>query len=232
MPFNTVSYFAGVGTVVVAVGVGFGGALVMTGSGDKYEPPNRVERVAGSPPLHAAPAPQRSIPLGTTTASDTESTAAVSAPPNTSPPQPNTSPPQPPPDPQRAAAEPGQTTGEGHADAPRQVQQSAAKPPDQDAEARKQDAESKRQDADARRQDADARKVVERKQAERRRWSWRRQQQQQHRQDDLDNAVTEVRRIDRPDQGRDRTDRPDAGRDVVVGQHDLFEMPRMSFFGQ
>src|SRR5947208_1436786 len=51
MSFNPVSYFAGIGTVFVAIAVGFGGGLLMTNSVHNPDPPNRVERVASSAPL-------------------------------------------------------------------------------------------------------------------------------------------------------------------------------------
>src|SRR3954447_15718158 len=51
MTFNPVSYFAGIGTVFVAVAVGFGGGLLITSSDHKADPPNRLERIAASAPL-------------------------------------------------------------------------------------------------------------------------------------------------------------------------------------
>lgn len=49
MAFSSSSYFAGVATAFVAVGVGFaGGALVTTSA---VQPPNRLDRVASSTPL-------------------------------------------------------------------------------------------------------------------------------------------------------------------------------------
>jgi len=44
MAFNTTSFFAGVGTVLVAVTLGFAGGALITGSPQKE--PNRLERVA------------------------------------------------------------------------------------------------------------------------------------------------------------------------------------------
>ena len=76
-------------------------------------------------------------------------------------------------------------------------------------------------------QDNDARKTAERKQAERRKWAERKRRQQE-----LENATVEVRRIDRDDVRRiDRDDhRDDLGREVV--QRDIVETPRFGFFGQ
>ncbi len=47
MAFNMTSFFAGVGTVVAAVTLGFaGGAMITTST--QVDPPNRLERVAGT----------------------------------------------------------------------------------------------------------------------------------------------------------------------------------------
>jgi hypothetical protein len=72
-------------------------------------------------------------------------------------------------------------------------------------------------------QDNDTRKTAERKQAERRKWAERKRRQQE-----LENATVEVRRIDRDDARR--IDRDDLGREVV--QRDVVETPRFGFFGQ
>lgn len=195
MAFNPASYFAGVGTVVLAMGLGFSGGLVMTGSDHKFDPPNRVERVASSPPLRSAPSPQASVPLGAPSAPDPEPTASSSAQ------QGAATQPSLPPEPVRAAAQP---TSEQHTatnDQPQQVQQPSAQPTV----------------AKPRDQDADAKRVAERKQAQRRRWVERRRQNPP---DNVDGAVAEVRKIDPPDEGRE------------VVQRDLFEMPRLGFFGQ
>lgn len=64
MSFSPVSFFAGVGTVFVAISVGFGGGFMMTNATQKPETPNRVERVtsaAGGVPLSTQPLVQNSI---------------------------------------------------------------------------------------------------------------------------------------------------------------------------
>ena len=50
MKLNTVSYFAGVGTVVAALTVGFGGALLIVGPSHQNENRNRVQQVMAHPP--------------------------------------------------------------------------------------------------------------------------------------------------------------------------------------
>src|SRR3954467_2864860 len=66
MPFSMMSYFLGVGTVVGALALGFGGGIVLTKTAMKDTPaPNRVERARtetvgiarSSPPLTEARAP-------------------------------------------------------------------------------------------------------------------------------------------------------------------------------
>jgi hypothetical protein len=49
MAFSSSSYFAGVGTVVAAISLGFAGGAMLTTSA--VQPPNRLERVTSSAPL-------------------------------------------------------------------------------------------------------------------------------------------------------------------------------------
>src|SRR5436305_5218012 len=59
MPFSMVSYFLGVGTVVGALALGFGGGIVLTKTAMKDTPaPSRVERAARAE-LAAATPPQQ-----------------------------------------------------------------------------------------------------------------------------------------------------------------------------
>jgi hypothetical protein len=58
MPFNTTSYFAGVGTVCAAITLGFAGGFVVSNSTQKVDGPNRIERVAASTPLPNPPSVQ------------------------------------------------------------------------------------------------------------------------------------------------------------------------------
>jgi hypothetical protein len=231
MAFNPSSYFAGVGTVVLAMGLGFSGGLVVTGSNHKFDPPNRVERVASAAPLRSAPSAQASVPLGAPSAPDPEPNPPSS-------PQGAGTQPSPPPEPVRAAVQPtqnqpAQATGEQHAatnDQPQQAQQPSV------------------QQSTVKPQDDVAKRAAERKQTQHRRWAERRRQRQpdnvdgavvevrrQHQPDDADGAVVEVRRQRQPDNADGavaevrKIDQPGEGREV---HGDLFEMPRLGFFGQ
>jgi hypothetical protein len=57
MPFSITTYLAGVGTVVGALALGFGGGIVLTRTAIKDSPaaPTRVERVARPEPIPAPP---------------------------------------------------------------------------------------------------------------------------------------------------------------------------------
>jgi hypothetical protein len=90
MPFNTISYLAGVATASVAVAFGFAGGFTMTNPA-KVEPPNRLERVAANAPLlssqgalAAAPLPQpdaAAVPPAAAPESATPKPVAVQQPP-------------------------------------------------------------------------------------------------------------------------------------------------------
>jgi hypothetical protein len=207
MAFNPVSYFAGIGTVAVAIALGFGGGLLMTNSVQKPEPPNRLERVASSAPLASPSAPQASASTTQASIAPEATPAPVPEPRSSASPQQVTppQPPQPPPVETTQAAN-QQQPAVANDPPPPSAREVAAKPQDQDN---------------------DARKTAERKQAERRKWAERKRRQQE-----LENATVEVRRIDRDDVRRiDRDDhRDDLGREVV--QRDIVETPRFGFFGQ
>jgi hypothetical protein len=57
MPFSMTTYFAGVGTVVGALALGFGSGIVLTNTAIKDTPagPTRIERVARPEPIAAPP---------------------------------------------------------------------------------------------------------------------------------------------------------------------------------
>jgi hypothetical protein len=169
MTFNPVSYFAGIGTVFVAMAVGFGGGLLMTGSVHNPDPPNRVERVASSAPL-ASPA---------ATPSSTQASIAPAVAPA---PAPSSSPAQAPASPQQAVPQQPPST-----ETVRAANQQAAAPNDLPSVVR--EANAKPQD-----QDVDAKKIAEKKQAERRKWAERKRKQQE-----LEAATVEVRKVERGD---------------------------------
>jgi hypothetical protein len=223
MTFNPVSYFAGIGTVYAAITVGFGGGLLMTHSVHDTAPPNRVERVTAaarlSPPsvaqtpkpdaqpsvtpvvaAAAAPAPGPSAPV---TAATTPTSEAGSSP---SPTQASTSPPQA--VPQLPAADVVRAASQQPA-----TSMQAAVPNDQQSVVRETNA--KPQD-----QDIEAKRIAERKQVERRKWAERKRRQQ-----DLETATVEVRKIERSD-----------GAQEVVQKDTIeiprIEMPRLGFFGE
>jgi hypothetical protein len=207
MTFNPTSYFAGIGTVFVAIAVGFGGGLLLTNSAYKSEPPNRLERVASSTPLASPSAPQASPAAAQAPGAPAAAPAPVS--------EPN---PSVPPPPQQASASLPQAT------TPPPVETTQAANQQQPAVANDPPPSSAREvAAKPQDQDNDARKIAERKQAERRKWAERKRRQQE-----LENATVEVRRIDRDDVRR--IDRDDLGREVV--QRDIIETPRFGFFGQ
>ena len=191
MAFNPASYFAGIGTVFVAIAVGFGGGLLMTNSVHQSDPPNRLERVASSTPLPSPSAPQASSPAAQ---------ASVVTPAPASEPNPAVPPQQISASPQQVTPPPSvETTEAAHQpavanDPPPLAREVAAKPQDQDNEAKK---------------------IAERKQAERRKWAERKRRQQE-----LEAATVEVRRLDRGDSSRE------------VVQRDVIEMPRLGFFGR
>jgi type IV secretory pathway VirB10-like protein len=57
MPFSMTTYFAGVGTVVGALALGFGSGIILTNTAIKDTPagPTRIERVARREPIAAPP---------------------------------------------------------------------------------------------------------------------------------------------------------------------------------
>jgi type IV secretory pathway VirB10-like protein len=65
MPFSMTTYFAGVGTVVGALALGFGGGIVLTNTAIKDAPagPTRIERVMRSEPIAGTQVEAKAIPL-------------------------------------------------------------------------------------------------------------------------------------------------------------------------
>jgi len=179
MSFNTSSYFAGVGTVFVAVTLGFAGGYAISNSTQKQEPPNRLERVAANAPVPSPSSAEAAVPVAKPDKSavplpvaTAEPAPSQAAPPQAAPPQTAPSPPiaaqQPPPAQEQAAQPPA----------------AAAAPP---VVARDDAAElAKIREADL--------KAAERKRAQRRKWAERQRHQQ-----DLDAATAQVRQIDRGD---------------------------------
>jgi hypothetical protein len=207
MSFNPTSFFAGIGTVAVAIALGFGGGLLLTNAAYKPGAPNRLERVASNTPLPSpsapqasapavqasAPAPQASAPA--TQAASVSTAAAVSEP--TAPPAaPQQAVPQQPPSaatPPAAKEQPAAATEQ-----PSLLREATAKPQDEDSDARR----------------------IARKKAEHRRWAERKRKQE------LEAATTEVR-------GVDRDDDQDVNQREIVVQRGIVETPRLlGFFGE
>jgi hypothetical protein len=229
MTFNPVSYAAGVGTVFVAVAIGFGGGLLITRSDHRVDPPNRLERVtASAPPATAAVAPASSPaqPAPAVAAPAAEANASVAVAPvaakaaEAAPPAPAT---------QVTAATPQVTPQQSQAtETTRTQNQPVRNQPastDQPSSTREAFAKAQDQDVDMRRRSERS----ERRQAERerRKWKW---MDRKRRQQDLDGAAEEVRNIDRPEERREVF-----GREIVqkeAGQRDIFDMPKLGFFGQ
>lgn len=218
MTFNPVSYFAGIGTVFAAIAVGFGGGLLMTHSVHDSAPPNRVERVTAaaplSPPPAVAQAPKMEVqpsvaPVVAATAAPapvtTIPTAASEAVQSPSPSQASTSPS--PTLPQQPAADVMRPANQ----LPAANQQAAAN--DQHPVIRETGA--KPQD-----QDIEAKRIAERKQAERRKWAERKRRQQ-----DLEGATVEVRRIERDDGAQEVVQKDAVGMPRI-------EIPRLGLFGE
>jgi hypothetical protein len=178
MAFNPASFFAGIGTVAVAIALGFGGGIFMTNSVHKSEPPNRLERVASSTPLTSPAAPQDSAsPIQASIAPDATPAPAPAPEPRSSASHQQVTPPQPPQPPpvqttQAANQQPAVAT-----DPPPPLARESAKPQDQDS---------------------DARKIADRRHAERRKWAERKRRQQE-----LEATTADVRRIDRDDGSRE-----------------------------
>jgi hypothetical protein len=94
MNFNAASYFAGVGTVLATLVVGFGGGVLMSGvlSDDKPREPNKIERRAEpAPPPAIAPTP---VTVAPQPAAVPQTAVAASAPAASAPQEPQATPAQ------------------------------------------------------------------------------------------------------------------------------------------
>jgi hypothetical protein len=198
MTFSTSSFFAGVGTVLVAVGVGFGGGLLLSGSmfGSAPREPNKLERRAAeqaqpevritSTPVVVPKAPEQQTP-GSVPGPAAPEVAAEKA---TSPTQESESPPQaqsPPqePSPQIAAPAPRREP------AAREVVKDVATNERTHVEAEDK-VRSEAQASDARASKEAARKT---KKVDRRKAAERRQQRQEERQRNEERRLAEEERL-------------------------------------
>ena len=209
---TSTAYFAGLGTVVVAVAAGLGGGYLAANIVNPHEPGvSKLERRMSATPLPAA-APSEPVRIAATTVAATNPIAAspVAAPPQTEPqqtvasqaPAPRASALQTPPksEPQTTASNVVAPAEEKTANnAPRTVQPVPAKPAEQASEKPMVEKTAAPQEAFARARDADIKRAaVEKRRAERRqRWEERRRFRQP-REQELEAVEEKVREVTEP----------------------------------
>ena len=209
---TSTAYFAGLGTVVVAVVAGLGGGYLAANIVNPHEPGvSKLERRMSATPLPAA-APSEPVRIAATTVAATNPIAAspVAAPPQTEPqqtvasqaPAPRASALQTPPksEPQTTASNAATPAEEKTANnAPRSVQPAPAKPAEQASEKPMVEKTAAPQEAFARARDADIKRAaVEKRRAERRqRWEERRRFRQP-REQELEAVEEKVREVTEP----------------------------------
>lgn len=209
---TSTAYFAGLGTVVVAVAAGLGGGYLAANIVNPHEPGvSKLERRMSATPLPAA-APSEPVRIAATTVAATNPIAAspVAAPPQTEPQQtaasqasaPQASALQTPPksEPQTTASNAATPAEEKTANnAPRTVQPVLAKPAEQASEKLMVEKTAAPQEAYARARDADIKRAaVEKRRAERRqRWEERRRFRQP-REQELEAVEEKVREVTEP----------------------------------
>jgi len=209
---TSTAYFAGLGTVVVAVVAGLGGGYLAANIVNPHEPGvSKLERRMSATPLPAA-APSEPVRIAATTVAATNPIAAspVAAPPQTEPqqtvasqaPAPRASALQTPPksEPQTTASNVVAPAEEKTANnAPRTVQPVPAKPAEQASEKPMVEKTAAPQEAFARARDADIKRAaVEKRRAERRqRWEERRRFRQP-REQELEAVEEKVREVTEP----------------------------------
>ena len=204
---TSTAYFAGLGTVVVAVAAGLGGGYLAANIVNPHEPGvSKLERRMSATPLPAA-APSEPVRIAATTVAATNPIAAspVAAPPQTAASQasaPQASALQTPPksEPQTTASNAATPAEEKTANnAPRTVQPVLAKPAEQASEKLMVEKTAAPQEAYARARDADIKRAaVEKRRAERRqRWEERRRFRQP-REQELEAVEEKVREVTEP----------------------------------
>jgi hypothetical protein len=210
---TSTAYFAGLGTVVVAVAAGLGGGYLAANIVNPHEPGvSKLERRMSATPISAPAAPSEPVRIAGTTVAATNPIAAspVAAPPQTEPqqiaasqaPAPQASALQTPPksEPQTTASNVVAPAEEKTANnAPRTVQPVPAKPAEQASEKPMVEKTAAPQEAFARARDADIKRAaVEKRRAERRqRWEERRRFRQP-REQELEAVEEKVREVTEP----------------------------------
>ena len=208
MSLHAASYFAGVGTVVATIALGFGGGVLLTDAftGKSERTPTLMERRAAplsestAPPVAAAPAPQASEQQTAATAAPVAPSPQPQAPPQTveqrppvavqaaAPAQPST---------QTATPQPASAAVQQQAPPPAQ----ASSIPATDERARFEQSMGRAQDADLTNRDAEAKKAVaERRKQERRKWAERRKRDMQR----IDELTAISEKVKEADRGRER----------------------------
>jgi hypothetical protein len=210
---TSTAYFAGLGTVVVAVAAGLGGGYLAANIVNPHEPGvSKLERRMSATPMPAPAAPSEPVRIAGTTVAATNpvATSPIAAPPQTEPQQTAASqapalqasalqtPPK---------SEPQTTVSNGAAPAeektanitPRTVQPAPAKPAEQASEKLILEKTAAPQEAFARARDADIKRAaVEKRRAERRqRWEERRRFRQP-REQELEAVEEKVREVTEP----------------------------------
>lgn len=247
MAFSGPSYFAGVGTVVAAIGIGFAcGAMIMN---DVVQPPNRLERVNG---VTAPPKPDATSPSVTSSGPEQAGTAkpaaqdappspviaaAPSAPAANSQPAPSRQPAAP------AAAKTDAATNVQEPPAPAPTTENSALVPvvkSNDQAPAKSERTTVGRAPDPTR-DASRKRADERRSSDDRKYSERRRRQDQRQLDEATNVVRQMPRGNAPDEFVEQDDAPRFG----GGRPRRFELfedddsprviqqppPRFGFFG-
>ena len=207
---TSTAYFAGVGTVIVAVAAGLGGGYL---AANVVSPPvqavSKLERRMSAEPVSVSTAPTEPV-------SRVVATTATNFPPAPKPEQPSQSQAQPQPQPQTQAAAPVAN--------PPPAEEKAATP--REAYARAGDADVKRAAA------ADKRRAERRQQSvDRRRWKQPREQELDAVEDTV-RETTEPRRIRVREDGEPRGFFGESGRREIFAEPVRSETSRIRLFGQ
>jgi hypothetical protein len=209
---TSTAYFAGLGTVVVAVAAGLGGGYLAANIVNPHEPGvSKLERRMSATPMPAPAAPSQPVRIAGTTAAATNpvATSPIAAPPQTEPQQTAASqapalqasalqtPPKS--EPQTTASNAAAPVEKTANITPRTVQPAPAKPAEQASEKLIVEKTAAPQEAFARARDADIKRAaVEKRRAERRqRWEERRRFRQP-REQELEAVEEKVREITEP----------------------------------
>ena len=202
MPLHSASYFAGVGTVVATMAIGFGGGVMLTDAfvGKSERTPTLMERRASplaesTPVVATAPTPQPNNQQAATAPAPQQPPVEPQAP------QQQAAAPQPAPVPQQAAVPQQQAAAPQPVIEPppaaAQATQTSAQPATRERPQFEQSMGQMRE-ADVRQPDADARKAAaaERRKQERRKWAERRKLEME-KVDELTAVTEKVKQIER-----------------------------------